>query len=63
MSEKEYIVSLNRGVDYAAFNQEMIAATGAGAPPLSKLLLFRLRMVFYDGDPSRPLYTMRTLKL
>ena len=38
-------------------------ATGAGAPPLSKLLLFRLRMVFYDGDPSRPLYTMRTLKL
>ena len=33
MSEKEYIVSLNRGVDYAAFNQEMIANTGAGAIP------------------------------
>lgn len=33
MSEKEYIVSLNRGVDYVAFNQEMIAATGAGAIP------------------------------
>ena len=33
MSEKEYIVSLNRGVDYAAFNQEMIAATGAGDIP------------------------------
>ena len=33
MSEKEYIVSLNKGVDYAAFNQEMIATTGAGAIP------------------------------
>ena len=33
MSEKEYIVSLNRGVDYAAFNQEMIAVTGAGDIP------------------------------
>lgn len=33
MSEKEYIVSLNKGVDYALFNQEMIAATGAGAIP------------------------------
>ena len=33
MSEKEYIVSLNKGVDYAAFNAEMIAATGAGAIP------------------------------
>ena len=33
MSEKEYIVSLNKGVDYAAFNQEMIAATGAGDIP------------------------------
>ena len=33
MSEKEYIVSLNRGVDYAAFNQEMIASTGSGAIP------------------------------
>jgi len=33
MSEKEYIVSLNKGVDYAALNQEMIATTGAGAIP------------------------------
>jgi subtilisin family serine protease len=33
MSEKEYIVSLNRGVDYVAFNAEMIASTGAGAIP------------------------------
>ena len=33
MSEKEYIVSLNKGVDYAAFNQEMIANTGAGDIP------------------------------
>jgi hypothetical protein len=33
MSEREYIVSLNRGVDYAAFNQEMIAVTGAGDIP------------------------------
>ena len=33
MSEKEYIVSLNKGVNYEAFNQEMIAATGAGDIP------------------------------
>ena len=33
MSEKEYIVSLNKGVDYEAFNAEMIASTGAGAIP------------------------------
>ena len=33
MSEKEYIVSLNKGVDYESFNQEMIASTGAGAIP------------------------------
>ena len=33
MSEKEYIVSLNKGVDYEAFNQEMIASTGAGDIP------------------------------
>jgi len=33
MSEREYIVSLNKGVDYEAFNQEMIATTGAGAIP------------------------------
>ena len=33
MAEKEYIVSLNRGVDYDAFNAEMIATTGAGDIP------------------------------
>lgn len=33
MSEKEYIVSLNKGVDYDRFNQEMIASTGAGDIP------------------------------
>jgi subtilisin family serine protease len=33
MAEKEYIVSLNRGVDYDAFNSEMIASTGAGNIP------------------------------
>ncbi|MDB4257066.1 S8 family serine peptidase [bacterium] len=30
MSEREYIVSLNKDVDYDAFNAEMIASTGAG---------------------------------
>jgi len=33
MSEKEYIVTLNKGVDYAQFNQEMIASTGGGDIP------------------------------
>lgn len=33
MSEKEYIVTLNKGVDYNAFNAEMIASTGAGDIP------------------------------
>ena len=33
MSEREYIVTLNKGVDYDAFNQEMIANTGAGDIP------------------------------
>lgn len=33
MSEKEYVVSLNRNVDYAAFDAEMVASTGAGAIP------------------------------
>ena len=33
MSEKEYVVTLNKGVDYAQFNQEMIASTGAGDIP------------------------------
>ena len=33
MAEKEYIVSLNKDVDYDAFNAEMIATTGAGDIP------------------------------
>ena len=33
MSEKEYIVTLKEGVDYDAFNQEMIASTGSGDIP------------------------------
>ncbi len=33
MSEKEYIVTLKEGVDYDAFNQEMIAETGSGDIP------------------------------
>lgn len=33
MSEKEYIVSLNRGVDFVAFNEEMVNLTGAGFIP------------------------------
>jgi subtilisin family serine protease/plastocyanin len=33
MSEREYIVSLNAGADYNAFNAEMIAGTGKGDIP------------------------------
>ena len=33
MSEREYIVTLKKGVDYEAFNQEMIEDTGAGNIP------------------------------
>jgi len=33
MSEKEYIVTLKAGVNYEAFNTEMIASTGAGDIP------------------------------
>ena len=33
MSEKEYIVTLKAGVDYDAFNTEMVASTGAGDIP------------------------------
>ena len=33
MSEKEYIVTLNRNVDHIKFDSEMIASTGAGAIP------------------------------
>jgi subtilisin family serine protease len=33
MSEKEYIVTLKKGVDYTAFNAEMVATTGGGDIP------------------------------
>ena len=33
MSEVEYVVTLKKGVDYKAFNQEMIEETGAGDIP------------------------------
>lgn len=33
MSEKEYIVTLNKNVDYAAFDAEMVSTTGSGAIP------------------------------
>jgi hypothetical protein len=33
MSEREYIVTLNKGVDAEQFNTDMIATTGAGAIP------------------------------
>ena len=33
MSEREYIVSLQRDVDYEAFDAEMVATTGSGAIP------------------------------
>jgi subtilisin family serine protease len=33
MDEKEYIVTLKKGVEYDQFNQEMIASTGAGNIP------------------------------
>ena len=33
MSEREYIVTLNKSVDYAEFNQEMISSTGGGDIP------------------------------
>lgn len=33
MTEREYIVTLNKGVDYEQFNQEMIASSGSGDIP------------------------------
>ena len=33
MAEKEYVVTLKKGVDYDAFNEEMIATTGGGNIP------------------------------
>jgi len=43
MSEKEYIVTLNKNVDYAAFNQEMIATTGAGDIPSRSVVVANAR--------------------
>jgi len=50
MSEKEYIVTLNKGVDYAQFNQEMIASTGSGDIPNRTV----------DIADARPLSTRNT---
>tara|TARA_B100001287_G_scaffold276632_1_gene288365 strand:+ start:1770 stop:3371 length:1602 start_codon:yes stop_codon:yes gene_type:complete len=50
MSEKEYIVTLNKGVDYAQFNQDMIASTGAGDIPNRTV----------DVADARPLSTRNT---
>jgi hypothetical protein len=44
MSEKEYIVSLNQGVDYTAFNLEMIASTGAGDIPSRSVTVANARL-------------------
>lgn len=43
MSEQEYVVSLNRGVDYAAFDAEMIASTGAGDIPNREVTIANAR--------------------
>ena len=45
MSEKEYIVTLNAGVDYAAFNAEMIEETGAGDIPNRTVEVTNARLV------------------
>jgi len=50
MSEKEYVVTLNKGVDYTQFNQEMIASTGAGDIPNRTV----------DIADARPLSTRNT---
>ena len=50
MSEKEYIVTLNKGVDYAQFNQDMIASTGSGDIPNRTV----------DVADARPLSTRNT---
>ena len=44
MSEKEYIVTLKEGVDYNAFNQEMIASTGAGEIPGRSVIVADARL-------------------
>ena len=43
MSEKEYIVTLKSGVDYDAFNAEMIANTGAGDIPTRSVTVANAR--------------------
>lgn len=50
MAEREYIVTLNKGVDYAAFDAEMIASTGAGDIPQRTV----------DVTNARPLSTRNT---
>lgn len=50
MAEREYIVTLNKGVDYEAFNAEMIASTGAGDIPGRAV----------DVTNARPLSTRNT---
>jgi subtilisin family serine protease len=45
MSEREYIVTLNVGVDYAAFNAEMIEETGAGDIPNRTVEVTNARLV------------------
>ena len=54
MSEKEYIVTPNKGVDYAQFNQDMIASTGAGDIP--ELLTLQMQ----DLDAKK--YLLRTYR-
>jgi plastocyanin len=43
MSEKEYIISLNKGVDFESFNQEMITSTGSGNIPKRSVDIANLR--------------------
>tara|TARA_B100001057_G_scaffold480843_1_gene554159 strand:- start:9274 stop:10872 length:1599 start_codon:yes stop_codon:yes gene_type:complete len=50
MSEREYVVTLNKGVDYAQFNQDMIASTGSGDIPNRTV----------DVADARPLSTRNT---
>lgn len=43
MSEREYIVTLNRNVDYEAFDAEMVSTTGSGAIPQRSLDIVNAR--------------------
>ena len=47
MSEQEYVVSLNRDVDYDAFNTEMVATTGAGDIPNREVVIADPRLGSY----------------